>query len=134
MSFSSGFAVLSEQAIVHSVKQAKDVAKSFTHAVIDGTPVKTGALKGDWSATTQGPAIRADRPLDPMGISTKMRIDQFIDTLPTKSDWLFHFTNTKPYAYKAEFLGLSAQAPYGMVRIQISKLAQFVRSATGGVR
>lgn len=132
MSFESGFSILRERAIVHTVAQAKGVAKKFTNAVVDGTPVKTGAAKGDWTATVGAPAPRIERAWDPMGINTKARVNVFIDGLSNKTDWEFYFTNTRPYAYKLEFLGLSSQAPYGMVRVQISKLAQFVKSVMGG--
>ncbi len=132
MSFISGFNQLREQAIVGCVKQAKGAASYLTDAIIDATPVLYGPLKGDWTVTTGSPAGKADRGSDAVGTATKARARTAINMLPNDKDWEFYFTNTKDYAFRIEFLGYSRKAPIGMVRPQLTRIAEFVSRAVGG--
>lgn len=93
----------------------------FISAVIDDTPVKTGALRGGWQIVKAGQALMSDTPLDPTGAETKAILIRKIRYLPIHMDWDIYFGNGKPYASRIEYEGYSKQAPNGMLRRNIAR-------------
>jgi hypothetical protein len=101
--------------------EAKARLMGFCAAVVDDTPVLTGALKGSWQLLN-GNNKNFDRttPLDPSGLVTKARLQQKIKYLPIHMDWKLTFGSPVKYAHKIEFEGWSQKAPQGMVRKNIA--------------
>lgn len=101
--------------------RVKERAYGFVSAVVDDTPVLTGALRGGWQIVKDGGQPSTDTPLDPTGNITKKMLITKIRYFPIHMDWNFIFGNWKPYAYRIEYEGHSNQAPSGMLRKNIAR-------------
>lgn len=91
-------------------------------AIIDDTPIDTGALLGNWGMPTFD-----KNKTDKYGDGTKIRIRAELEGLPLNIS--YYFTNPAPYAYMAEFTGWKFTPPYAMVRNNTQKWTQFVERA-----
>lgn len=80
--------------------------------VIEGTPVDTGLLRGNWQTSLNAPILTKTQRLDKAGAAAKA---EALANLGGLVDIVF-MVNSLPYAEKIEYEGYSAQAPVGMVR------------------
>lgn len=92
--------------------------------IIAATPVDTGRLRGNWQASI---GTAKDGEISRTGTAGS------INEARTESQKLeigesFYLTNNLPYAGVVEF-GSSSQAPQGMVRVQVSRLAEALNRA-----
>lgn len=80
--------------------------------VIDGTPVDTGMLRGNWqtsvNAPTTGAIDREDKPGAAAKAEALANLGSLVDVV--------YMVNSLPYVERIEYEGYSAQAPEGMVR------------------
>lgn len=113
-------------------KDSKKILTTLSDMIVDGTPVLTGRLKGNWIATIGSPAAAKRDNLDPVGSATKAEIYGIVDNLPNSTDWVFYLVNNQPYGQRIEYLGWSQKAPYGMVRISLTRLASSIRHSLKG--
>ncbi len=97
--------------------------------VIDGTPVDTGMLRGNWQTTINSPSTsRIDR-LDKGGMAAKA---EALANLGSLLDVVF-LTNSLPYVERIEYEGYSHQAPAGMVRVNKAKWSRIVEAKARGI-
>ena len=111
---------------------------SLFEDIINDTPVDKGRLRGNWQTTRNTPAAtKASRvQKDETGPAT----DQAHSVVT--SPGLYYLTNNMPYAETAEYGtwgtgagathkttrdGFSIQAPYGMVRKNVTRLQSILR-------
>lgn len=113
------------KAQLNAMQKAASIAKqrtsAFVSAVVDDTPVDTGALRGSWQIVKDPSLLNDKTPIDPSGAVTKSLLINKIKYLPIHLDWDIYFGNGKPYASRIEYEGHSKQAPNGMLRKNIAK-------------
>lgn len=122
MSFASDinrFSVATEKAADEIVR---GVTLSLFTAVIKDTPVDSGRARGDWQTTVQIPASGQTGRIDPSGASS---IAEVISKTPEKAGGETMLTNNLPYIERLEN-GYSKQAPAGMVRKNVARIARLV--------
>lgn len=93
----------------------KAIIVGVGEAIIDDTPVRTGALKGSWQTTLGAPAATDGLRLDPEGEAPKQELANA--KVDLEAD--VYLTNNLNYAERIEF-GYSPKAPAGMVRVNIA--------------
>jgi|TARA_R110000868_G_scaffold309284_1_gene570640 hypothetical protein len=106
-------------------QQLRGTLYSFSSAVIKGTPVDTGRLRGNWQASITTPITSKVDRLDQTGNTSTSDVKNVLKSF--KTGMVFYLTNNLPYANKMEYGG-SAQAPQGMVRINIQRLKSSLES------
>lgn len=129
MGFMADINRASQKAMVQTQEQAKRLVTALCTNIIDDTPVKSGRLKGGWRPSIGSPSTIDVVRLDPTGDQAKAEVRVIASQLPTNKDWVFYFSNLTPYGSRIEYLGWSQQAPHGMVRINMSRIAVLVRQA-----
>ena len=129
MGFMADINRASQKVMVQTNEQAKAIVKDLCSAIIDDTPLKSGRLKGGWRPSIGSPSTIDVIRLDPTGDQAKAETRVVVSQLPADKDWVFYFSNLTPYGAKIEYLGWSQQAPHGMVRINMSRVAVLVRRA-----
>lgn len=97
----------------------------LSSAIIKGTPVDTGRLRGNWMASNAVPDTSSTTKTDKTGNSTINRLDAVIKSF--KLGIKFYLTNNLPYAKKIEYGG-SQKAPQGMVRINIARVQRMINN------
>lgn len=114
------------------LKSKKSIEKIIREAsgelfsdIILNTPVDTGALRGAWIASLNTPDSRDVGTLDKNGANTAIKALYSISNFKV-GDTLY-LTNNKPYAEFIEY-GYSAQAPTGMVRVNIIRFNSILES------
>ena len=120
-SFRDQFTKAQLNAMQAAAKIVKQRTYGFINAVIDDTPVDTGAARGGWQIVKDPGQITEDTPLDPTGAVTKAMLIKKIRYLPIHMDWDIYFGNGKPYISRLEYEGYSKQAPNGMLRKNIAR-------------
>ena len=102
--------------LLEDMRQARrTIILDVATAVIDGTPVKTGALRGSWQGSIEAPILDSIPRLDPSGELPKAQVA----SLPVSLSNDIYLANSLPYAERIEY-GYSQQAPAGMVRVNIA--------------
>lgn len=102
--------------LLEDMRQARrELILTVASDIIDGTPVKTGALRGSWQSSIEAPILDAVPRLDPSGATPKAQMA----SLPISLGNDIYFANSLPYAERIEY-GYSQQAPAGMVRVNIA--------------
>lgn len=92
--------------------------KMFT-SIIRDTPVDTGRAQGNWQATENTPAQTV---IDRFGAEPAV-----VDAAATlKGLGLYWLSNNLPYIERLEYDGWSQQAPAGMLRKNVARIAQIV--------
>jgi len=131
MSFASQLETVTANIMLKTNEDAKKVVKTLNKAIVDGTPVLSGRLKGGWTGSQNAPITIETGRLDANGSTVLADLDSVVDGLPKNRDWTFFLANNVPYGMKIEYLQYSAKAPYGMVRVNISRIASLVKQALG---
>lgn len=102
----------------------KRVMTKLFQMIVEDTPVDTGALKANWQFGKRVPTAIIQGNNDPAsGIAAKVvaNVDE--------KDGSYYIVNNLPYAHRIEYEGWShTKAPQGMVRINMVKVLQMVRS------
>ena len=93
--------------------------------IIVSTPVDTGRLRSNWQASFNTPKDEELSRTDSMSPITEAK--QATMDMSVGND--FFLTNNLSYAYPIEFDGTSKQAPSGMLRVNVTALAQALRDA-----
>lgn len=122
MSFASQvrrFAVATDKAADEVVR---GVTLSLFTAVIKDTPVDTGRARGEWQTTVQAPASGQNGRFDQGGSGP---IAEVVSKTPAGAGGETFMTNNLPYIERLEN-GYSKQAPAGMVRKNIARIARLV--------
>lgn len=112
MSFGDGLRVSGKTILANMLTARRQLILGVGGAIIDGTPVKTGALKGSWYTTLDTPSGDATPRLDSTGEAPKAELASTQIDLTTD----VFLTNNLDYAEAIEY-GHSQQAPAGMVRV-----------------
>lgn len=120
-SFRNQFSSAQLKVMQKTAATIKQRTYGFISAVIDDTPVDTGALRGGWQIVKSQGELSQNTPLDPTGSMTKELLIKKIRYLPIHLDWDIYFGNGKPYASRIEYEGYSKQAPNGMLRRNIAR-------------
>lgn len=108
--------VLTEVSVTHA-----EIAHDFFVGTIRDTPVKTGALKGNWIPSRGEPKFGTLKTTDKSGAQriglVRNTIGRMLanESSKRKSQSL-NLTNSLPYANKAENTGWKVTPPYGMVK------------------
>jgi len=101
-------------------------------SVIKSTPVDTGRLRGNWQATMGAPASGVVEVLagatTPKG-TVPPELESQVGAVVAKlsGDGSVYLANNLPYAARIEFEGHSKQAPRGMVRVNLVRIANNLR-------
>lgn len=85
-----------------------------------------GMFRGNWQTTVGAPAVGAIDRIDPSGAQATAEV---IATVPKQAGSIVYLTNNLPYAQVLEYEGHSHQAPNGMVRIALARIASNVESS-----
>lgn len=116
-------------------KMKKVVTKTsidLGQAVVMGTPVDTGRLRGNWMPSLNAYDASTTDDTDKSGTETSLRIEtkfkgyKIGDTLT--------MSNNLPYAVPIEYGHSKIKAPKGMVRVNITKFQKFVNAAARGIK
>ena len=100
----------------------------------DGTAVNPpegyvgGRLRGNWQISSDTPASGTVEIIDPEGTKTTAKVEHFILSKDFKKDIEIYLTNNLPYAYTVEYDGHSGQAPEGMVRNNLIRITNNLKS------
>lgn len=86
-------------------------------AIVLATPVDKGVLRNNWYAEIGRGSTESTNEGEPSGQSAISRIQNRIESADELST--VFLTNNLPYASRIEFDGHSAQAPTGMVRVNL---------------
>ena len=112
------------------------VDKLFTKIIMD-TPVATGQLRGNWQTSIDAPTT-AQLPgtLDKDGFSTAMKSKAIIRRFKFEgsSERTIFMSNNLDYANQIEFGQYSNQAPYGMVRVNVTQFKSEIDKAANKFR
>lgn len=112
-----------------SLKQVDAVRRaailSLFVSIIRATPVDTGRLRANWLTNVGMPGDGVSDSEDPTGAAAMARVSQ---NLGGVND-VVYFNNNLPYAERIEYDGWSAQAPEGMVRVNVARWQKIVEQA-----
>lgn len=126
---SSSFDISWNAAILKSKKNIdkilRETVEEVFSSIIEDTPIKTGALKGNWIASIGSPSSDKTGTLDRMGDITVSNMRKEIRDFKTGDT--VYLVNTLEYAERIEY-GYSGQAPYGMVRVNIVRFDTILSS------
>lgn len=120
-SFSLSVAAFADVAKGNMDKVRRASILELFSAVILGTPVDTGRLRGNWQTTINSPAQGVRDTLDKSGSEA---IHGVVANLGGIQDAVW-FVNNLPYAEAIE-MGYSKQAPAGMVRKNVAAWERIV--------
>ncbi|MEC4590567.1 hypothetical protein VPG91_06180 [Nitrospirillum amazonense] len=130
--FSADIAKWVAKAKGNTDQAVRNVVTDVATALVDRTPVQTGAARGNWRADAKGFTVRPTGRLDPDGAETVAHITESVGGM--KAGDLIYITNSSAYILDLEH-GSSKQAPAGMVSVTIAELAaiadQAARKAAG---
>jgi len=89
--------------------------------IIKESPVKLGGLRSNWFAS----GSEGDNTISDVVISEEQAISNMTNKVSSLRDWsMFILTNNLPYAERIEYEGWSDQAPAGVVRVSLARVAQ----------
>lgn len=91
--------------------------------VVLASPVDTGRFRGNWQITSDSPASGTLDQLDPSGSNSLQRIATHMNNVSKPLEMEVWLVNNLPYAEPLEN-GYSAQAPSGMVRLNVAEFPQ----------
>ena len=115
-------------------QQVRAIILALFRSVILGTPVDKGRARGNWQTTVGAPAVGTLDTHDPSGAGSVADVTANSGGSGVVT-WL---TNNLPYIGKLEFGGyrdgpktiggFSTQAPQGMVRVNLARIAALLQS------
>lgn len=112
-----------------SEKTIKETSAKLLESIINSTPVKSGQLRGNWQVTLDAPSTKdLTGTTDTSGIKTVTKAREAVSSFKVKpgSTRSIFMANNLDYATTIEYGQTSQQAPYGMVRINVSKFQAIV--------
>lgn len=95
----------------------RKAAVTMATRIIIATPVDKGVLRNNWYFGINAPHTGSTSEANADAFAVVERAEQ--DIAPSKMDDVLFLTNNLPYAETIEYDGHSAQAPRGMVRLNI---------------
>ncbi len=108
--------------------KAGEIRKAATielfSGVISDTPIDTGRLRANWQATTVNPATGQLDAIDKNGSGTVALMTNVVNA--SQDEQTLWLTNNLPYALGIEY-GYSSQAPTGMVRRNMARVAANIK-------
>lgn len=107
----------------------KKAIQACCDAIIDGTPVRTGALRGSWRSSEGSPLFDSTPRIDPSGAEPKEELSDVLQKITSED---VCFTNSLPYSESIEFDGHSQKAPEGMVRKNLVRWPGLVAAFSSG--
>jgi hypothetical protein len=122
MSFSAAVNAWGHDALVTIDRVRRASALEVFSLAIQGTPVDTGLLRGNWQTSINSPQLRTTDRKDPGGSAA---IAEALANLGSLVD-VVYMVNSLPYAERIEYEGYSRQAPEGMVRIAAARWQEIV--------
>jgi len=87
-----------------------------------------GRLRGNWQFSSNSPASGELDMVDPSGAKTVAAMQQGVLAVNFREDVKLYLSNNLPYARRIEYDGWSKQAPTGMVRKNIIKISNNLKS------
>lgn len=127
--FKSEFDRAAKLSIQASEKTIKETSAKLLESIINSTPVKSGQLRGNWQVTLDAPSTKdLTGTTDTSGIKTVTKAREAVSGFRIKpgSTRSIFMANNLDYATTIEYGQTSQQAPYGMVRINVSKFQAIV--------
>lgn len=88
-------------------------------SVVTGTPVDTGRARGNWLPSEGSARGETTDRVDQSGQAVIAEIKETVKGLG-----IYYLANNLPYIRRLEY-GYSAQAPAGMVRLNLARLRSF---------
>ena len=126
MSFGSDMRRYAEKQKRHLDEVVLESLVDLSASVIVKTPVATGVLANSWRPTTAAPSS-SSLPFANSNSQAKAVEDRLKFTLDRHG--VFYLVNNQHYARDIEYLGRSAKAPQGMLRVSIENYQQFIDNA-----
>jgi len=106
-------------------KQVRGTLFALTSRVIKETPVDTGRLRNNWQSSIGRPIRSEKAGVDRSGAGAINEAAAVANKMELGN--VFYFTNNLPYAARIEFQGHSQQAPQGMLRVNVERVAASLR-------
>jgi len=106
-------------------KQVRGTLFALTSRVIKETPVDTGRLRNNWQSSIGRPIRSEKAGVDRSGAGAINEAAAVANKMELGN--VFYFTNNLPYAARIEFQGHSEQAPQGMLRVNVERVAASLR-------
>lgn len=131
MSFGAQVRTMTKKAQVQTHAQAKKLTTEVLRSIIMSTPVLTGRLRGGWNTSFGSANLNITGRIDPTGQATLAEMMAVVSSLPDSS-WELYMSNAVPYSTYIEYEGRSTQAPAGMVRINMTRVASLVATVLRG--
>ena len=105
-------------------KTIAEASEDLVDKIVKTTPVKTGRLRGNWTAMLNDyESAKFTNRYDKSGSTTFNRAKEVLSAYKL-TDEIF-ISNNLEYAEKIEY-GYSAQSPYGMVRVSVRSFDVFL--------
>lgn len=127
-SFSAAVKAWGPKALITVDKIRRASALEVFSLVIDGTPVDTGLLRGNFQTSINAPKTSRIERLDKGGDLAKA---EALANLGSLVD-VVYLTNSLPYVERIEYEGHSKQAPSGMVRLAAMRWPEIVAAKAKG--
>lgn len=127
--FEAEFQAAAQLAIQASEKTIQETSTKLLESIINSTPVKSGQLRGNWQVTLDAPSTKdLTGTTDTSGIKTVTKAKEAVSKFKVKPGTTrsIFMANNLDYATTIEYGQTSQQAPYGMVRINVSKFQAIV--------
>lgn len=128
MSFASDIAKFNKKTLDRFIKVKKASALGLLGAIVIETPVLFGVLRNNWNLEFGSPS---DNITDQGNINAGAIIGEMQNKLEGGVDATntIYFTNSLSYAPPIEYDSYSAQAPNGMVRVNVARWQTIVQAA-----
>lgn len=121
--FAASVAAFANKANISTEKAIRGTSIALFGSIIQSTPVLTGHARANWQVSGATPASGMVSTNDTSGAATISKVTMDISSSLDFSQ--FTLTNNLPYITKLEY-GSSAQAPHGMVRINVARFEQIL--------
>lgn len=126
MSFSDDLGKFSVKTKGIGDKVLRQSAFDLFASIVRQTPVDTGVLRNNWFATIGTRSTETTEDEDKAGAGTLSRIEDVLDSAEWSST--VYLTNNLDYSIPIEYDGWSAQAPQGMVRVNVARWDTIVKN------
>ena len=118
MTFSEGIDAFKAQALVEASTSINSFVKDYFSKIVELSPDSSkgtysiGTIKDNWYSSIGIPSMSFGNTHDDVGASSLMRLYSTLEAQPFLSkDNTVYFSNSTPWAYRAEYLGWASNDP-----------------------
>lgn len=127
MSFGQEISDFAAHATAELERRRRVIVIEIFSAVVKGTPVLSGRLRGNWQTSIGAPVIEAIPVRDESAVLEEI----LLAAGKLKGDDTAYLRNNLPYAYRIEYEGWSSvKRPEGMLRVAIANFLSVVAEST----